>query len=227
MKWAVFVFAAVLPCVMGIVLAAQTPQAQPMSFFVTSVGLGKGANLGGIQGADRHCQALATAAKAGDRTWRAYLSVTDVNAKGSINARDRIGTGPWYNAKGVRIARDVNDLHSDSNNLTRETALNEKGQRVNGSGDKPNMHDILTGSTPDGRAWDIHLLDILNLDEYAMTCKNWTSEDENGSAMLGHFDRQGTAPVSPWNAAHPSTGCSQQKLVSTGGAGLMYCFAID
>jgi hypothetical protein len=206
---------------------AQAPPAQQrprMSFFVTSSGLGKGGNLGGIQGADRHCQQLAVAAGAGDRTWRAYLSVTDLNGKGAINARDRIGTGPWYNAKGVRIARNVDDLHSDSNNVTRETALNEKGEAFP---PKPNVHDIITGSTPDGRAWNYNLLDLLNLENGAMTCNNYTSDAEAGAVMVGHMDRAGTAPMSPWNAAHPSTGCSQPRLVSTGGAGLFYCFAID
>jgi hypothetical protein len=152
------------------------------------------------------------------------LSVTNINAKGAINARDRIGTGPWYNAKGVRIARNVEDLHSDSSNITRETSLNEKGESFPG---KPNVHDIITGSTIDGRAWDLTLLDTLNLENGAMTCNNYTSEAEDGAVMVGHYDRGGTAPMSPWNAAHPSTGCSQAKLVSTGGAGLLYCFAID
>jgi hypothetical protein len=221
-------YAAVYFFVSGPYLFAQ--QAQPgqqqnrMSFFVTSVGSGKGANLGGVQGADRHCQALATAVKAGDRTWRAYLSVTDLNGKGAINARDRIGAGPWYNVKGVRIARNVDDLHSASSNITRDTALNEKGEQLPA---KPNVHDILTGSTEDGRAWNYNMLDTLNLENGAMTCNNYTSEAEDGAVMVGHYDRGGTAPMSPWNAAHPSTGCSQAKLVSTGGAGLFYCFAID
>jgi len=208
-----------------IALAQAQPPAPPrMSFFVTSVGSGKGANLGGIRGADAHCQTLAVAASAGDRTWRAYLSITDLNGKGAINARDRIGTGPWYNAKGVRIARNIDDLHSDSNNITSATALTEKGAAIP---PKPNIHDMLTGSTRDGRAWDYHLLDDLNLENGAMTCNNYTSEAEDGAVMVGHFDRGGTAPISPWNSAHPSTGCSQAKLVSTGGAGLFYCFAID
>ena len=200
---------------------AATPR---MSFFVSSVGSGKGGNLGGIRGADAHCQSLASAAGAADRTWRAYLSVTDLNGKGAINARDRIGTGPWYNAKGVRIARDVEDLHSDSNNVTAATALTEKGEAIP---PKPNVHDILTGSTRDGRAWNYNLLDDLNLETGAMTCNNYTSEAEEGAVMVGHFDRGGTAPMSPWNSAHPSTGCSEAKLASTGGAGLIYCFAID
>jgi hypothetical protein len=206
---------------------AQTPAAQGaprMTFFVTSTGSGKGANYGGIRGADAHCQTLATAAGAGDRSWRAYLSATDLNGKGAINARDRIGTGPWFNAKGVRIARNVDDLHSDSNNINPRTALTEKGGEIP---PKPNQHDILTGSTLDGRAWDYHMLDTLNLENGAMTCNNYTSDAETGAAMVGHFDRSGTAPVSPWNAAHPSNGCSQAKLAETGGGGLLYCFAID
>jgi hypothetical protein len=195
-----------------------------MSFFVTSTGLGKGGNLGGIQGADRHCQTLATAAGAGDRTWRAYLSVTNVNGKGAVNARDRIGAGPWYNARGVRIARNVDDLHSDGNNIWKETALNEKGEPIP---TRPNAHDVITGSNLDGRAWDYDLLDLLNIEAGAMTCNNYTSDAEAGFVMLGHLDRGGTAPISPWNAAHPSVGCSQAKIVSTGSAGLLYCFAID
>lgn len=202
--------------------AAQGPAR--MSFFLTSVGSGKGANLGGIRGADAHCQTLASAAGAGDRTWHAYLSVTDLNGKGVIHARERIGTGPWHNAKGVRIARNVDDLHSDSNNITPRTALTEKGETIP---PKPNVHDVITGSTPDGRAWDFYLLDVLNLENGAMTCNNYTSDAEDGAVMVGHFDRGGTAPISPWNAAHPSQGCSQAKLTVTGGAGLLYCFAID
>ncbi len=201
------------------------PPAPPrIGFFVSSVGSGKGGNLGGIRGADAHCQQLAAAAGAGDRSWRAYLSVTDLNGKGAINARDRIGTGPWFNAKGVRIARNVDDLHSDNNNINAATALTEKGLPIP---PKPNAHDVLTGSTRDGRAWDYHMLDDLNLENGAMTCNNYTSEAEDGAVMVGHLDRAGTAPISPWNTAHPSVGCSQAKLVSTGGAGLLYCFAID
>jgi hypothetical protein len=205
---------------------AQRPEKAPMTFFVTSAGLGKGANLGGIKGADAHCQALANAAGGGaeTKTWRAYLSVTDLNGKGAINARDRIGRGPWHNAKGVRIAVDVEDLHSDSNNINAATALTEKGQPLPSD---PNVHDILTGSTREGRAWSFNLLDDLNLEKGAMTCDNYTSDAEDGAVMVGHADRAGTAPISPWNAAHPSVGCSQAKLVSTGGAGLLYCFAID
>lgn len=206
------------------VTVAAYAQPPKMSFFVTSVGLGKGGNLGGVKGADAHCQSLAAAAGAGDKTWRAYLSVTDLNGKGAINARDRIGRGPWYNAKGVRIAIDVEDLHSDSANITAATAITEKGALLK---TQPNEHDILTGSTRDGRAWDYNLLDDLNLERGAMTCSNYTSDAEDQFVMLGHHDRAGTAPLSPWNAAHPSVGCSQEKLVSTGSAGLLYCFALD
>lgn len=199
-------------------------QERDMTFFVTSTGLGNGGNLGGIRGADAHCQALARGAGAGEKTWRAYLSVTDLNGKGAINARDRIGRGPWHNANGVRIAVDVEDLHSDSANVTADTAVTEKGQKLPA---EPNQHDILTGSTRDGRAWNYNLLDDLNLERGAMTCSNYTSNAEDQFVMVGHHDRAGTAPLSPWNAAHPSVGCSQAKLVETGGAGLLYCFAID
>ena len=215
----------------GIVLAAASSallaQDSEMGFFVTSEGTGDGGNLGGLRGADRHCQALAEAAGAGDRTWHAYLSLTSPAAP--INARDRIGTGPWYNAEGVLIAHDVDDLHSDSNNVTKETAVDENGDVVNGSGDTPNMHDILTGSQPDGTAWPYDLIDLLNMNEdtHLLTCGNWTSNSEEGSAMVGHHDRSGQVGYSPWNAAHPSIGCSQQNLVDTGGAGLLYCFAIN
>jgi hypothetical protein len=206
---------------MATALQAQRPE---MTFFVTSVGLGKGGNLGGIKGADAHCQALAQSAGSGAKTWRAYLSVTDLNGKGAINARDRIGRGPWHNANGVRIAIDVEDLHSDSANVTADTAITEKGAKLP---TEPNQHDILTGSMRDGRAWDFNLLDDLNLERGAMTCSNYTSDAEDQFVMLGHHDRAGTAPISPWNAAHPSTGCNNERLASTGSAGLLYCFAID
>jgi hypothetical protein len=206
------------------VAAALYAQRPVMTFFVTSTGLGDGGNLGGIKGADAHCQALARSAGAGAKTWRAYLSVTDLNGKGAINARDRIGRGPWHNANGVRIAIDVDDLHSDSANITADTAVTEKGAKLP---TEPNQHDILTGSTREGRAWSYNLLDDLNLESGAMTCSNYTSNAENQFVMVGHQDRAGTAPISPWNAAHPSVGCSQAKLVETGGAGLLYCFAID
>ena len=199
---------------------AQKGPQQPMSFFVTSVGLGKGADLGGLAGADQHCQKLAEAVGAGNRTWHAYLST---GGQSAVNARDRIGQGPWYNAKGARVAQSVADLHGDTlesarvgNTLTRATALSEKGESVKGFGDTPNQHDILTGSQPDGRAY------TGGADH---TCQNWTSSGA-GTAQLGHFDRTGGPNVS-WNSAHPSRGCSQENLVSTGGAGLLYCFAIN
>ena len=204
---------------------AQQPAApqQPMSFFVTSVGLGNGANLGGLAGADRHCQALATAAGAGSKTWHAYLSVSASSGQPAVNARDRIGSGPWYNAKGARIAQNVGDLHGDTveqarlgNNINRTTALSEKGEPIKGVGDTPNQHDILTGSQTDGRAYT---------DGADHTCGNWTS-GAAGTAQLGHHDRTGGGNTS-WNATHPSRGCSQENLVATGGAGLMYCFAIN
>jgi hypothetical protein len=192
---------------------AQQPSPQ-MSFFITSVGSGKGANLGGVQGADAHCAMLAKAAgAAGNRTWRAYLSTS------AGSARDRIGKGPWYNSKGVMIAKDVDDLHSDKNNLTKETQLNEKGAIVNGRGDNPNMHDILTGSGLDGRAPAGGGGDT--------SCNNFTS-DSTGSAMVGHHDRQGGgANATSWNSAHASKGCSQENLVATGGNGFFYCFAAN
>ena len=192
---------------------AQQPSPQ-MSFFITSAGSGRGANLGGLQGADAHCAMLAKqAGAAGTRTWRAYLSTQGPQA---VNARDRIGTGPWSNAKGVVIAKSVDDLHSDKNGLTKETQLTEKGTVVNGRGDTPNMHDILTGSGLDGRT-------VAGGDD--STCGNWTSA-ATGSAMVGHHDRQGGgANATSWNSAHPSKGCSQENLVATGGNGFFYCFA--
>jgi hypothetical protein len=202
------------------VAAQQKKQAEPMTFFVTSVGLGDGANLGGLAGADKHCQALATAVGAGGKTWRAYLST---QGPGAVSARERIGQGPWHNAKGARVAKGLSDLHGDTldearmgNTLTRVTALNEKGEPIKGSGESPNQHDILTGTQLDGRAFT---------DGADHTCKNWTSNSE-GSAQLGHHDRTG-GPGTSWNAIHPSRGCSQQNLVSTGGAGLFYCFAAN
>ncbi|HXH24751.1 MAG TPA: hypothetical protein VNI78_05840 [Vicinamibacterales bacterium] len=193
-------------------------QQNQMSFFVTSVGLGNGANLGGLAGADKHCQALAAAAGAGNRTWRAYLSAAASGNQPAVNARDRIGKGPWYNAKGVMIAKSVEDLHSENANLKKETALTEKGTPVNGVGDTPNQHDILTGSKADG-----------TLQDGEPPCGNWTSASEGtGSAMVGHSDRTGRgATGSSWNAAHASRGCSQQNLVNTGGNGYFYCFAAN
>jgi hypothetical protein len=194
-----------------------------MTFFVTSAGPGNGADLGGLEGADKHCQSLAAAAGAGTRTWHAYISTQGaaLNDPKVVHARDRIGTGPWYNAKGVRIARNVEDLHSASNNVTKETALDERGAVVNGRTEKPNKHDMLTGSRPDGTAFAGAFFPD-------MTCGNWTKHDK-GSAMLGHHDRAGPidhAWATSWNSAHPSIGCDQQSLVKTGGDGLFYCFAV-
>ncbi len=187
-------------------------QENDMSFFLTSSGVGNGADLGGLAGADAHCTALANAAGASAHTWRAYLS-TD-----SINARDRIGSGPWRNAQGTLIAANVDELHSESANVNKETALDENGAVINGTGDSPNRHDILTGSHSDGTAFD---------DGEDHTCSIWTSSSD-GSAHLGHHDRLSRGkPGSPWNDAHPSRGCSQENLRSTGGDGLFYCFAAD
>ena len=196
-----------------------------MTFFITSVGSGKGADLGGLAGADKHCQSLAQAAGAGNHTWRAYLSASAADGKPGVNARDRIGKGPWQNAKGVVIAKDVNDLHGN-NKINKETGLSEKGDTINARGDKPNMHDILTGSQADGRAFT-------GSDD--MTCRNWTSSTI-GTAMLGHHDRQGLKDDEPsrsWNSSHPSRGidanggCSQEGLRNSGGNGLFYCFAAN
>ena len=202
-------------------------QKTTMSFFVTSLGPGNGANLGGLAGADALCQKLAASAGAGNRTWRAYLSAQAEDGKPAVNARDRIGKGPWYNAKGVKIADNLADLHadknniSDKNNIRKETALDEKGNQVNGSGDKPNKHDILTGSQYDGTAYSAG---------EDMTCRNWTTGNSTkfpGKAQLGHHNRQGLTPDSglSWNSAHASRGCGQEDLISSGGAGLLYCFA--
>lgn len=207
-------------------LAAPSALAQSadMTFFVTSSGLGKGADLGGLEGADAHCQKLAQAAGAGNKTWRAYLSTQAADGKPAINARDRIGRGPWQNAKGAVIAKDVADLHSPANNLTTQTALSEKGEGINGVGDQPNRHDVLTGSQPDGTAFG-------GPDD--RTCKNWTSSTQ-GAAMVGHLDRRGLRDdeaSKSWNSSHPSRGpdggCSQADLKSTGGDGLFYCFAAN
>ena len=203
--------------------AAMQPSPRDTTFFVTSVGTGKGADLGGLDGADAHCQALAKAAGAGDRTWRAYLSTQApaLNDPKFVNARDRIGTGPWQNAKGVVIARSVDDLHSANANLNKDTALDEKGQPVKGRADKPSEHDMLTGSRPDGTAFP-------GAPFFDMTCGNWTKGGKEGSAMVGHFDRAGpieTPWATSWNSSHPTRGCDQEGLVSTGGAGHFYCFA--
>jgi hypothetical protein len=194
---------------------AQTPR---MSFFITSAGPGNGAALGGLEGADRHCQTLADAAGFGDRTWRAYLSTSASGGQAAVNARDRIGTGPWYNQKGVVVAQNVADLHTENNKLGKENSLTEKGEMVNGRGDTPNMHDILTGSQMDGTAF---------APGTDTTCGNWTSNGE-GAAQVGHHDRQGGGQnPNSWNSAHASRGCSQANLQGTGGNGLFYCFAID
>lgn len=188
-----------------------------MGFFITSVGSGKGADFGGLAGADKHCQSLAAAAGAGGRTWRAYLSSSASAGGQAVNARDRIGSGPWHNAKGVVIANNVAELHGN-NNLNKQTALTEKGAVVNGRGDTPNRHDILTGTQPDGTAF---------AGDKDMTCGNWTRSGE-GSAVVGHHDRVGlddSAPAKSWNSSHPSRGCSDEALRGTGGAGLIYCFA--
>ncbi len=196
-------------------MMSNKPSANPMSFFVTSTGSGQGANLGGLAGADAHCQKLASAAGAGSRTWRAYLSTNAVGGASATNARDRIGNGPWRNAKGVVVANSVDDLHA-GNNITKQTALTESGAVINGRGDTPNMHDILTGSSPDGRAT-------------AQTCSNWTTSGD-GMAIVGHHDKTGldeSVAAKSWNSSHPSRACGQDALKATGGAGLLYCFATN
>jgi len=199
-------------------------QSAATTFFITSVGPGNGANLGGLAGADQHCQALAQATGAGQNTWHAYLSTQAGDGQSAVNARERIGKGPWHNSKGVVIAKDVADLHSAGNNLTKQTALTEKGEVNNGRGDTPNRHDVLTGSQPDGTAFPPGT---------DRTCKNWTSSTQ-GSAMVGHSDRIGLRDDDAsrsWNSSHPSRGpdggCSQADLRSTGGDGLFYCFAVN
>ncbi len=196
---------------------ADEPMEPTMSFFLTSAGPGNGAALGGVQGADRYCQSLADAVGAGDALWHAYLSVQAPDDAAGVNARDRIGTGPWYNQALVQIASSVANLHSENNNLTKETILNERGGMTNGRGDTPNRHDILTGSQLDGTV-------VPGEDD--TTCNNWTSSGE-GSAMVGHFDRTGGgANPTSWNSAHATPGCSQENLQSVGGDGLFYCFAL-
>jgi hypothetical protein len=212
---------ALMCAAMAVMALAGSAQSQnAMTFFVTSAGPGDGGNLGGLDGADRHCTTLATAAGATGKTWRAYLSTQGANA---VNAKDRIGRGPWQNAKGTVIAKDVAELHG-TNNLTKQTALNEKGEVINGRGDTPNRHDVLTGSQADGTAFT-------GADD--RTCGNWTKNGA-GAAMVGHSDRTGldeSAPAKSWNASHPSRGpgggCSQADLKSTGGDGLLYCFATN
>jgi hypothetical protein len=194
----------------------QPPQG-PMSFFVTSVGKGDGGNLGGLAGADAHCQSLAAAAGRGNVTWRAYLSQAAAPGQPQVHARDRIGNGPWFNARGVPIAWNVDDLHEDRNNIRKPTALNEKGEEVNGVGNQPNQHDILTGSDSSGR--------LVPGNAALTTCGNWTSNGA-GNAIVGHHDRLG-GPNASWNSVHSTRSCSQEDLVATGGAGLLYCFAIN
>ena len=210
-----------LPAAMLALVCTTASQAEPadMTFFVTSQGSGQGANFGGLAGADAHCQKLAGAAGAGQRTWRAYLSTSANEGVAAVNARDRIGPGPWQNAKGVIIATDVAQLHG-ANQLAKDTALDEQGAPIKGRGDTPNMHDILTGSQADGTAF------AAGEDH---TCGNWTSSGE-GAAQVGHHDRMGLrddAPSRSWNSSHPSRGCSDEALRGTGGAGLLYCFAVD
>ncbi len=220
MRLAVFALSALL--VLGVSAGSPAQQAN-MSFFVTSAGPGKGADLGGLAGADRICQQLAQAVGAGTHTWHAYLSTQAADGPAAVNARERIGRGPWQNSKGVVVAKDVDELHG-ANNLTKQTDLNEKGDVVNGRGDTPNRHDALTGSQPDGRAFP---------PGEDRTCHNWTSSTQ-GTAIVGHTDRQGLRDddaSKSWNSSHPSRGpdggCSQADLRSTGGDGLFYCFAVN
>jgi hypothetical protein len=218
MKNLIFTFLAVIVALLSLSwIAGSQEQKSAMTFFITSVGSGKGADLGGLAGADKLCQALAQAVGAGNRTWRAYLSTDGSDGKPAVNARDRIGKGPWQNAKGVVVAKNVDELHG-TNNLNRETALSEKGERINARGDTPNMHDILTGSQPDGRAFT---------GTEDRTCRNWTSSGD-GAAMVGHHDRMGLRDDESsrsWNSSHLSRGCSQDALRGSGGNGLFYCFA--
>jgi hypothetical protein len=207
---------AALIALSGTALAQQAPQAPNMTFFVTSVGSGKGADLGGLDGADAHCQRLGTAAGAGSKVWRAYLSTNA--AGGSVNARDRIGKGPWQNFKGDVVAKDAEELHSDNAKMSGDTALTERGQKIAGFGMTPNWHDALTGSDMQGRAWPGNM---------NLTCNNWTSS-QFGSASLGHIDRRGgndSVFQKSWSSSHMSRACSQPDLVATGGNGLFYCFA--
>jgi hypothetical protein len=196
-------------------VVAQNLQSQ-LSFFITSANPGKGADFGGLAGADKYCQTLAAAVGAGSRTWRAYLSTSAANGKPGVNAKDRIGSGPWFNVKGVKVADNVADLHSENNKLGKENSLTEKGEIVNGRGDSPNKHDLLTGSQLDGTAFP---------EGQSLTCNDWTSGSD-GAAQVGHHDRQGGgANPTSWNSAHASKGCSQEALRGTGGDGLFYCFA--
>jgi hypothetical protein len=210
--------------VAGLILGAATVEAQQsvMTFFVNSAGLGKGGDLGGLEGADAHCNALAKAAGSTLTNWRAYLSTTKPGGDEGVNARDRIGKGPWHNVKGVMIAKDVNDLHSANNKIDKQTGLTEKGEALKGSGEPGNVHDIMTGSDPDG---------MYSTAGGDTTCGNWTKSSEDGSAIVGHHDRIGlgktTRHMRSWNSSHGSRGCSQEKLKASGGAGLIYCFAAN
>lgn len=205
----------------GAVLAAQAPPAQPMSFFITSTTPTGSGNLGGLAGADKICQDLAAAAGAGGKTWHAYLSTQPANGVAGVNARGRIGAGPWYNAKGQMIAANNGDLHGDNqrdrNNIQKANMLTEKGELIKGFGDMPNEHDMLTGSDSDGRAFP---------GGFDATCNNWTSDGADHKAMLGHSDRSGGGNTS-WNSAHLSADCTKAGLIRTGGAGHFYCFAIN
>ena len=215
-KTLVFTSATLFTC--AVTFSTVNSQQNEMSFFITSMGSGDGANLGGLAGADAHCASLATAAGSRGKTWHAYLSTHATATSPAENARDRIGFGPWYNSNGVEAASNLNVLHGPNNNLSKQVSLTENGDIVLGRGDTPNQHDILTGSTLDGRTVD---------DGTNHTCNNWTSNG-SGSAHVGHFDRTGGGqnPTS-WNSAHGSRGCSQEDLVGTGGNGYFYCFAID
>jgi hypothetical protein len=220
-RLSVFASAALLACGFVGAVQAQNVQAPPnLTFFVTSAGPGKGADLGGLAGADAHCQRLATTVGAGNKTWHAYLSSNSAPGATPVNARDRIGKGPWQNAKGVVVAKSVEDLHSDSNNITKQTAITEKGELVSGRGDPVNVHDMLTGSDPQG---------LFSTAGGDTTCGNWTKSGE-GSAIVGHHDRAGlkdTRHMNSWNSSHGSRGCSQEALKSSGGAGMLYCFAAN
>jgi hypothetical protein len=218
MRLAVVASAALLASGVAAVVSAQQT---PMTFFITSVGKGNGADLGGLDGADAHCAALAKAAGSTLTSWRAYLSTTVPGGEEGVNARDRIGKGPWHNAKGALIAKNLDELHSDGVNINKQTALTEKGEIITGSGDTPNMHDILTGSDPDGR---------YSTAGGDTNCGNWTKSGD-GSAIVGHHDRVGlkktTRHMKSWNSSHGSRGCSQDLLKGSGGAGLIYCFAAN
>jgi len=208
----------------SVILAACAPMPSApqnsMTFFVTSANPGNGADLGGLAGADAYCQKLAASANAGNKNWRAYLSAAPGGSSPAVHARERIGRGPWQNARGVVVATSVDNLHSADNQLTKQSALTEKGEVISGRGDAVNLHDILTGSTADGR---------LDTSANDTTCGNWTKSGD-GSAIVGHHDRTGldqSAPAKSWNASHPTRGCGMEALKSTGGAGLMYCFAAN